>query len=494
MRRIITYIALALMINLMLFNFNGTTVAAQSIKDLEEEMNRVEAEQIKLKQEQSDLNNEGVKTKQKMNSNLSEQDSVYNEIYLIDAKVSNTEQQLAAKETEISIVTEEINQLQSSITALGEEIEVLNSEIEELHKKIAKREILLENRLRSIQKSGGQTKYIEVILGSSSFVDFVSRSLTVSTIMNQDKSILEQHAQDQEMLESKVTEVKEKKVTVEVKKTEVEANKVALETQKNELVGLKKQLKAQIATKEVLIASLKEEHAELEEYNLSVEDEQKIIAAQSTALQKAKQIAQSQKTELEQLAKVQAENERKAREQAAKEQAERDKAKENQNNNNNTNSGTTNKPTPTPTPNPNVSSGNAIFAMPTTGRLTSPYGYRTHPIFGISKLHAGMDIANSPGTAVNAAASGVVISAGWFGGYGNAVLIAHSINGKSYVTLYAHLSSISVSGGQVVGQHQMIGRMGTTGNSTGPHLHFEVHIGSFAASGANTVNPRDYMY
>lgn len=511
MRKSLPYIAMTLVFCFALFD-GAQLASAESIKELEEEMNRADSEQKKLEQERHEISSEKLETEEKLNGNLKEQKSVSDEIKDIDAKVAQTQNQLTAKEQEIHKVSEEIKDLEGSIKSLGKEIVVLNNDIKELKIKIKKRQGLLENRLRSIQKSGGQTTYMQVILGSTSFADFVSRSLTVTTIMNQDKSIMEQHAIDQETLEIKVAEVGEKKKTVEEKKVEVEINKTTLEKQKVELVKLDKQLNKQLAEKETLIATLESEYADLEDYNISLEDEEKILSSQSAALQKAKEIAQSQKSELEHLAKVQAEKERKAKEQAERErlariEAEKAEAEKNNQGTQQTGSQGSNteevtkpaNPTeqkPAPDPNPNVQPGNenGIFVMPTTGRLTSPYGYRTHPIFKVPKLHAGMDIANSTGTPVNAAATGVVIQAGWFGGYGNAVTIAHSINGKSYVTLYAHLSSISVSNGQVVNQNQLIGRMGSTGNSTGPHLHFEVHIGSFASNGANTVNPINYIY
>ena len=108
---------------------------------------------------------------------------------------------------------------------------------------------------------------------------------------------------------------------------------------------------------------------------------------------------------------------------------------------------------------------------PTDGRAGSGYGYRTHPIFGTRRLHSGVDIAAPSGQPIIAAAAGQVVSAGWRGGYGQAVVIDH---GGGLATLYAHQSRLLVSAGQVVAAGQQIGEVGTTGQSTGPHLHFEV--------------------
>lgn len=103
--------------------------------------------------------------------------------------------------------------------------------------------------------------------------------------------------------------------------------------------------------------------------------------------------------------------------------------------------------------------------------LTSYYGYRIHPIFGTRKLHTGIDVGAGTGTPIYAAGKGVVIEAGWTGGYGKAVIIDH---GGGIATLYAHTSELYVHPGQPVKRGQLIAAIGSTGYSTGPHLHFEV--------------------
>ncbi len=105
--------------------------------------------------------------------------------------------------------------------------------------------------------------------------------------------------------------------------------------------------------------------------------------------------------------------------------------------------------------------------------ISSPFGNRYHPILGQWRLHTGVDMAASSGTTIRAAAEGIVLDAGWMGGYGLTVIIAHT---TTVSTLYAHASSVLVSGGQTVTAGQSIARVGTTGWSTGPHLHFEVRV------------------
>ncbi len=115
----------------------------------------------------------------------------------------------------------------------------------------------------------------------------------------------------------------------------------------------------------------------------------------------------------------------------------------------------------------------AITHRPTAGALTSSFGPRVHPIFGTTRAHNGIDLNGDTGDLILAANDGVVLSAGWRTGYGNAIVITH---GGGYTTLYAHLYDIDVSTGQQVSGGDAIGLLGSTGWSTGPHLHFEVRL------------------
>jgi murein DD-endopeptidase MepM/ murein hydrolase activator NlpD len=114
-----------------------------------------------------------------------------------------------------------------------------------------------------------------------------------------------------------------------------------------------------------------------------------------------------------------------------------------------------------------------VLSWPVAGTITSPFGYRRSPFGGGMEFHQGLDIAAPMGTTVQAASGGTVISAGWYGGYGNYILIDH---GGGMATGYGHLSQIFVSAGQQVQKGQAIGAVGSTGMSTGPHLHFEVRM------------------
>ena len=130
----------------------------------------------------------------------------------------------------------------------------------------------------------------------------------------------------------------------------------------------------------------------------------------------------------------------------------------------------------------------ARLLMPVNGWKTSDFGMRLDPVYGVYRLHAGVDLAAPGGAPIRAAAAGEVLRAGWNGGYGNYTCLYHGrFEGKGFATCYAHQSAIGVRTGQQVRQGQVIGRVGTTGASTGDHLHFEVRLNG------DPVNPLPWL-
>ncbi|HEY5387800.1 MAG TPA: peptidoglycan DD-metalloendopeptidase family protein [Thermoleophilia bacterium] len=128
--------------------------------------------------------------------------------------------------------------------------------------------------------------------------------------------------------------------------------------------------------------------------------------------------------------------------------------------------------------------GTGTMMWPVSGPITSPFGYRIHPILGYRKLHTGIDFGVGYGTPIHASDSGTVIYATWMSGYGNVIIIDH---GRGISTLYAHQSSLAVGYGTRVTRGQVVGYVGSTGFSTGPHLHFEVRVNG------NPVDPMGYL-
>src|SRR5690606_3040446 len=248
----------------------------------------------------------------------------------------------------------------------------------------------------------------------------------------------------------------------EAKKAELVNLKNSLDAQKNEQAQLEKDLKAEQARLANEKSSLQAEHAKT--MNINADLEKQIGAEQARLAEIAR------KAEQQRLAKEAAARKAEAQRQAASASA----------------------PAATVTQ-ASVSSkaGSSTFILPSTGRFTSGFGGRD--IGAGAESHLGMDIANSPGTPIVAAASGMVSYAGNMGGYGNVVILTHSINGQTHATVYGHMSSINVSVGQSVGQGQQVGGMGNTGRSTGTHLHFEIHVGPWNGARSNAVNPAPYV-
>lgn len=398
-----------------MFTFNHSVSAS----DVQSKLNKLQKEHDQLKKDQSKLKEDQDSTTNKMHDNVLQQEQTKLELEKIDQDLLDTQTKLQKKEAQITETSQKIERIQKEIDQLQQDIQVLTDRIE-------KREELLKNRLLSIQKTGGNMKFIEVILGSQSFSDFISRTLAVNTIMDQDKSIMDEHNADKLALEEKQIQFEEQKNILEEQKEELEA-------QKAELVSLKTQLDEQMSEKEQLMKQLKLEYDQLEEHKMSLEEEQRILKEQE-------KIIQQEKGKLEQL----------------------------RSNNN------------------NLAGESGIFNWPTSGRISSPYGYRS---FNGGGFHHGIDIAAPQGTPVTAVASGVVTRATYSSSYGNVVFIHHPQLNKT--TVYAHMHTISVSAGAQVSSGQQVGTVGNTGNSFGNHLHFEVHNGLWGRN--NRVNPMKYL-
>ena len=134
------------------------------------------------------------------------------------------------------------------------------------------------------------------------------------------------------------------------------------------------------------------------------------------------------------------------------------------------------------------------YPVPTTDiEVTSPYGWRIHPITGDPKYHSGADFGVDYGTVITAAEDGQVICSGTLGGYGNTIILSHEHLLSSLTTLYAHNQSLLVGEGDMVRRGQAIALAGSTGNSTGPHCHFEVYKGGTGWGAGYQMNPLPYL-
>lgn len=398
-----------------LLGFSGTLSALPSkaeaetskIHDLNEQKNELDNKRSTIESKIND-------TDQEINKLKEAQAKVDEEIRQIDLSITEAEGKMLQRQ-------EEINATQTEITMLQEEVKVLEERIE-------KRNVLLKDRARSFQENGSMISYIDVLMGSKSFSNFIDRVGIVATIVEADQQIMREHQSDKELLEKSQEDLQKKLESLQ-------AMLVELET-------LQQNLNNQKAEKDKLMVSLQLEEAEIEKYKMDLEEEGQVLSSQQSAIQRA--IELEQKSQVKQVR--------------------------------NTGGGGG-----TAVSAPQVSSGN--FTRPTSGTLTSGFGNRS------GGMHYGVDIAQPGSVPIVSAADGVVINSYYSSSYGNVVFITHSIDGQTYTTVYAHMSSRTVSTGEVVSKGQQIGYQGNTGQSFGQHLHFELHKGPWNAGKTNAINP-----
>ena len=391
-------------------------------------------ERSELKAQKKALNKSLEQKKNEIKTNQNRQEKLISQLEQIGEEIRNTNTSIAVVKLDIEIANQEIADLEKAI--------------EELQNKIDQRDVLLRERARAIQ-TGGTVSYIDVLLGANSFVDFIDRFSAVSTLMDADRQIMREQKEDQEKLEIQ-------KAELIVKKENLEANKAELEKLKAELVQQRKENNR-------LVDELEKEEAHLHDQKESLETHIHENIELSEELEAEFKKEQNRLLEIAR---------KKALEKAAKKKQQGSSVS----------AGSGNLPT--------VSAG--TWTRPSAGRFTSGFGRRDIGPIG-SKNHLGIDLASPIGSPVVAAADGVVSYVGTMNGYGKLVMVTHSLDGAQFTTVYAHLSGFTSSVGDVVSKGDQIAKVGNTGNSTGPHLHFEIHVGEWNGKRSNAVNPLRYI-
>lgn len=327
----------------------------------------------------------------------------------------NLEQEVATLKSEISDIERDIFVLEKQIEEVTVEAKAAAEELEKAETRVEERDELLKTRVRLMYRNGS-VDYLEVLLGSSDFADFLQRFNALQKIVDSDKRILEDNINDKNTIEQKKQEIDKALANLESLYAENEQLKITLETK--------------MSKTKVMIASLEQKEAELEDI-LEAEDQKLIeLANEYTKIN----------NELSKL----------------------------------------------------KYSGVMAWPVPSSDRVTSEYGMRADPFTGKTTGHKGIDIGRAPGTDslygadIVAAADGIVIVAQYVSGYGNTVMIDH---GSGITTVYGHIRNggTFVKVGQRVEKGQKIAEVGSTGRSTGPHLHFEVRENNVP------VNPWKYL-
>jgi peptidoglycan hydrolase CwlO-like protein len=381
-------------------------------------------EEIKKKREQNGEKEK--KKKSELNSVKNEQNKVQDGIQEIDNKIYELEQNIKEKSTEKEDIILSIDSLKKSIAIIEKRIET--------------RDKLLKNRVSAMYEDGGVIQYLDVLLGSKDFGDFLDRIIALNLIAEQDREIIEEHKLDQRNLK--------------LEKQKVDSKLSQLEVTLTEMKTLEEQLSAQRDEKNRILAELKIEEGKINNYLIELDEKNKLLANQESAIKA--EMERARKAELERKKKEMEKSKRVQSASSSPVQAETSDEREGK---------------------------TGMFLFPTEGTLTSTMG----PRWG--KEHAGIDIAKAGTVPIVAAESGTVLRSYYSSSYGNVVFISHYINGQLYTTVYAHMNSRSVQDGQTVSRGQLVGYQGNTGNSFGQHLHFELHKGPWNSGKTNAINP-----
>lgn len=347
-------------------------------------------------------------------------DSLADKVAALDAMRAEAEARVVAVKEKLHRIDVRIDENRARLTAAQRRMAVLTEELQGILGRLGDRTDVFVDRAVAAYKAG-PTAAAEGVLSGDSFNDVIDRYTYYQAALDADSTLIDE-------IEVLRDGVEERRIEVEERQAEIAAARMALQADRSEAQVLHDQRAAVLAERRAIVDQKRNLLAD-------VRGKQAVYEAQVAAFEAAEE---------EKLALLAA-------------------------------ASSSNGQFPT---------GGGQLLWPAAGPMTSAYGYRTHPIFGDTRLHAGIDIGAAYGAPVIASDSGSVVFAGVMSGYGNAIVIDH---GGGLATTYNHLSAFTVSSGQSVRRGAQIGAVGCTGYCTGPHLHFEVRV-----DGA-PVDPMPYL-
>ncbi|MCM1544538.1 MAG: peptidoglycan DD-metalloendopeptidase family protein [Ruminococcus sp.] len=434
----------------------SSVVQAATRQELEDEVNRLNDEIKKNKQQLDDLANKKESQQEYLNT-------LKTQISNVEKKVDNLETQIKSIDNEIDEFDKQLKKLDTEITVIKDEINVANKQITETKNNISDSEDLLAAKLRAYYINGKDST-LKILMGSDSLAGFLTSLEMMKRMSEDDKKVIND-------FKDQVIKLNKAKSDLEEKQTSLVDKQSSVEETKAKSVAKKKELTAKQAEYDKSVTQLEHDYAKVEKYIADLDKNSAVYTAYVKNLEAEKAAADR---EIDELIKSY---------QATTTQAS--------NNSSPTLPASNGDPSQTGGNNAAGPSyaGSGTWSWPLGGAscyISSGYGNRSASISGWS-FHGGIDITGGGiyGKPVYASRAGTVIAAVWGStGYGRYVIIDH---GDGYTTVYGHCSSLVVSQGQSVTKGQHIANVGSTGNSTGPHLHFEVR------QNGSKQNPLNYV-
>ena len=369
----------------------------------------------------------------------------------LDARRAELDRQLGILGDRLDSAERELAESQAQLDTTTQQLTTTQTKLTNTRKQLAAGKAEFAERARATYMYGGRGSWASIVAGLDNMADFQRGVKYARSVLRKDQQRVERIAALETMVQRiavDLEELQERHAAQRAVDAEHRNTAAAIVAEREEVAA---QVEAEAAERRQLVAQLETDRRSyiamvqnLEAESTSLEAELRRIAEE----QRAAELAAQRKAAAEAAAAAE------ARRLAAIADAK------------------VSQPTVPDPPAPEPSTGAMLW--PANGPKTSDFGWRTHPIFGTQRFHAGIDIGAGYGAAIYAARDGVVHTAGVMSGYGNTVVVDH---GGGIATLYAHQSSISVSSGQQVSRGDVIGYVGSTGYSTGPHLHFEVRQG-----------------
>lgn len=362
-------------------------------------------------------------------------------------------------EQQLNVLNQQIQVSENLLAQYARQITEKEAELEQAKAKEAEYQAEFEQRVRAMEERGN-VSYWSVLFQASDFSDLLDRIDMIGEIMDADDQVLDQLA--------------EARQAVVQAKADLEASRQGQQETLAQQQSQQAQLQAQQAEVDQLIQEIATQG---DVYAKQIE---KLEATQDDV---AQQIAEAEAIYQKQLAAEKAAAEKAAAEKAAAQKAAQQQKQQSSGSSASGSSSSSGSQSSQTT----ASASGFLWPIASSHRVTSPFGWRTHPITGRRNLHGGIDIAAPNGTPIMASKAGVVVISQYGSSYGNYVVISHPDGTR---TLYAHMSQRNVSAGDTVRQGQTVGLVGSTGSSTGNHLHFETWTGS---SSSSRVNPMQFF-